>query len=465
MKQFIFCLLLVGLASTIFSAWICSLWDGQEDAYITFSYAKHIAQGKGFVASVGSKPSLGTTTPLFTLLLAVLAYIHIPPHIAGMWSGVFCHGLIAMLVVVLAKKFMSTWLALAAGIYWAVALAIFFRLGGMETPVQILLILLMALSEIHFQASKISAVLLALLLLCRPDSLLLLAVILAFWISNARTRPFILRNLFIMAVIILPWIIYALQTFGSIIPSSLISKFTIHMSGVVNLNSFMVDYFPFLMLLPVALLVCILGAIDLWPESYEFRPFLIWIPIYYFSFLVGQAPDFAWYYVPPLVFFPVIFNRGLINLTQLIPTAFKSTARWVCVILATGIWIYANLISTYGLRTSPHPERVHKTLALFLREYSNEQDLIAAGEVGMLSYYLDRRVVDLLGLTSPEVLKWSMKLDFASIIRHENPRFIMVGGYDPTRLGYHEIKRLPFVPGMDYLLYERDQSQSKAAFK
>lgn len=459
MKGSLLCILLVALASAICSAWISSLWDGQEDAYITCSYAKHIAQGRGFVASVGAKPSLGTTTPFFTLLLAAASYLGLKPHIATMWIGVVCHGLIAALLVLLARKFMNKWLALMAGIYWGVSLAIFFRLGGMETPVQILLILLLALFEVHSQASKISAVILGLLLLCRPDSLLIVAVIFAFWLFSSKARPFILRNLLIIALITMPWIIYALQTFGTIIPSSLISKFTIRQSGIINVESFVDEYFPFVNVLPFIFAICILGAVNLWRESHKFRPFLVWIPIYYVSFWLGNAPDFAWYYVPPLVFVPVILNRGLMTLAEQIPTARRSVAMPALVLITTAIWINANLVNTQGLRDSPHPERVHKTLGLFLHDYANAQDVIAAGEVGMLSYYSDRQVLDLLGLTSPEVLKWSVKKDYSGIIRHHNPRFVMVAGYDPSGLGYHEIKRLPF-GDLDYLIYEKDQPPS-----
>lgn len=456
MKLFVLTILLVGLISGIFSGWISSLWDGQEDSYITYSYAKHIAQGKGFVASVGSKPSLGTTTPLFTLLLAAFAYIGVEPHIASMWIGAFCHAVIAMLMVLLARRFMNPWLALASGIFWAFSLAIFFRIGGMETPIQIVLLVSLALSEIHSLASKSSAVILALLLFCRPDSVLIFVSVLAFWIFNDSCRTRVLRNLLIITLITLPWVIYALQTFGSIIPSSLVSKFTVHVSWTVNLNTFLNDYFPSVILPPFIVAIFILGSINLWRESYEFRPFLVWIPLYYVSFWAGRAPDFAWYYVPPLVFIPMIFIRGLLTLTNRIPSAFKSAAMSICILISLGIWLYANLICTYGLRATAHSVPVHKRLALYMRENANEQDLIAAKEVGMLSYYSKSRVVDLLGLTSPEVLKWSMRHDFEGIIRHYQPRFVIVGDMNVSGLGYHEIKRFPYLQGY-YLIYERNQ--------
>src|SRR3990170_6336850 len=43
-----------------------------DDAYITFRYARNLLAGNGFVFNPGERV-LGTTTPLYTLLLAALA--------------------------------------------------------------------------------------------------------------------------------------------------------------------------------------------------------------------------------------------------------------------------------------------------------------------------------------------------------------------------------------------------------
>ncbi|MCB0187901.1 MAG: hypothetical protein KDE31_26715, partial [Caldilineaceae bacterium] len=49
------------------------LWgDGQldvDDAFITYRYAENLATGQGFVYNAGER-LLGTSTPLYTLLLA-----------------------------------------------------------------------------------------------------------------------------------------------------------------------------------------------------------------------------------------------------------------------------------------------------------------------------------------------------------------------------------------------------------
>jgi hypothetical protein len=50
----------------------------QDDAYITYRYARNLANGLGFVYNPGES-ILGTTTPLYTLLLALITFTtHLP---------------------------------------------------------------------------------------------------------------------------------------------------------------------------------------------------------------------------------------------------------------------------------------------------------------------------------------------------------------------------------------------------
>ena len=48
-----------------------------DDSFITFRYVENIASGKGFVYNQGERV-LGTTTPLYTLLLALLVKLGLP---------------------------------------------------------------------------------------------------------------------------------------------------------------------------------------------------------------------------------------------------------------------------------------------------------------------------------------------------------------------------------------------------
>jgi hypothetical protein len=59
---------LTGLLYALFYAW------GYDDPYITYRYARNLADGHGFVYNLGER-TLSTTTPFYTLLLAGLSFI------------------------------------------------------------------------------------------------------------------------------------------------------------------------------------------------------------------------------------------------------------------------------------------------------------------------------------------------------------------------------------------------------
>ena len=149
--------------------WISSFWTGQEDAYITYSYAKRIASGDGFVFSKGDTPVLGTTTPLYTLILAVFAVLGCPPHVSSPIIGIVCHGFVAVVIFfIVLHIFNHRLLAVGASLFWSFSLAVFFRTGGMETPFYLLLLSIFTLVEVRQPMSSISAILLGLMLLTTP---------------------------------------------------------------------------------------------------------------------------------------------------------------------------------------------------------------------------------------------------------------------------------------------------------
>src|SRR5215831_17336610 len=62
-----------------------------EDAYITLRYADNLAAGRGFVYNPGEHV-LGTTTPLFTLLLALAAGLHLNAALIGKALNILADG-------------------------------------------------------------------------------------------------------------------------------------------------------------------------------------------------------------------------------------------------------------------------------------------------------------------------------------------------------------------------------------
>src|ERR1051325_10815082 len=64
----------------------------EEDFYITLRYVENIANGVGFVYNAGARV-LGTTTPLYTLALALLMKLGLDPLLWGKLLSIAAEGL------------------------------------------------------------------------------------------------------------------------------------------------------------------------------------------------------------------------------------------------------------------------------------------------------------------------------------------------------------------------------------
>ena len=123
-----------------------------DDAYITFRYARNILAGKGFVYNTGERV-LGTTTPLYTLLMAAESGLTgwrdtstgLPtgyPELALLTNAI-AGSTSTWLLYRLGKRLGNrTFVGIAVAACWAIHPAsVTFAIGGMETPVFVALIL------------------------------------------------------------------------------------------------------------------------------------------------------------------------------------------------------------------------------------------------------------------------------------------------------------------------------------
>jgi Gpi18-like mannosyltransferase len=143
-----------------------------DDAYITFRYARNIAEGVGFVYNPGQRV-LGTTTTLFAALMALIGFLtgsEAYPTFALIVSA-FADAATCALLFLLARRVTGSRAAGAVlGLLWAVApMSVTFAIGGMETSVFILL--MVATFWLYVAGrERLMAVTAALGVLTRPDA-------------------------------------------------------------------------------------------------------------------------------------------------------------------------------------------------------------------------------------------------------------------------------------------------------
>ena len=216
-----------------------------EDFLISLRYAENLAAGRGFVFNPGAHV-LGTTTPLYTLLLALAAWLHLHAVLTGKALNILADGGTCYLLArLLARPEIRQPVAglFAATLYAFSSTPINISISGMETAL-VTCVCLAAILAYIARRSLALYVLGALLFLLRIDGLLLFALLALGLALQERRIPW--RDLVLAVLLVLPWVIFAIVYFGSPIPTSFIAKITVYAHGVtpawVNKPAFVTQF-------------------------------------------------------------------------------------------------------------------------------------------------------------------------------------------------------------------------------
>jgi hypothetical protein len=147
-----------------------------DDAYITFRYARNLIEGQGLVYNPGERV-LGTTTPLFSLIMAGFGIVggeQTPYPWLALVVSAAADCLTCLLLLHLGRITSFEKAGLAAAFIWAIhPYAVTFAIGGMETS--LFVFLLMASGTAHAEKRRIPAALCAsLAFITRPDAAILI---------------------------------------------------------------------------------------------------------------------------------------------------------------------------------------------------------------------------------------------------------------------------------------------------
>ncbi|MBU0984882.1 MAG: hypothetical protein KKA42_13500, partial [candidate division Zixibacteria bacterium] len=148
-----------------------------DDAFITFRYAENIAGGVGYVYNAGEFVQ-GTTTPLFTFILALFAVFGLPMPTVALGVTLVCSGLTATVIYRYANALrMTRWAGLAAAAYIVFPRSLAADSGGMETA----LFSLLVITAFYFQYKRLDIYAIGMATLAtvtRPEGVLLLGLLL-----------------------------------------------------------------------------------------------------------------------------------------------------------------------------------------------------------------------------------------------------------------------------------------------
>ena len=410
-----------------------------DDTYITMVYARSIAQGRGFTFGLNDHPTLGTTTPFNTLILAALYALFPQADAAGVavalsvicwiatsWLWFLGGGILGLNRL---ERLFIALLVLIETTTWIAHL-------GMETWLFVFLLTLCVMA--YFRGALVlTGVLIGLLFLTRGEGILLAPLIGLHLLSQR--RGWLRRGLRIAlggAIVLLPWFVYAALTFGSIFPSTLAAKsaqvdlgftqpFVIYMAYVFvgewsNLGFVVVT--PWLLLFVGGLVYAIRA-----------RRKLLLLPAWALLFVVGygilRIPTYKWYALPVMYVVTVFAGLALAGIAPLVVRLAKSlkperTQQVGLIAACAALALIAAIILPKNIPNSPVGDwrhDVYHNLAEWLDSNTPPESSVAYVEIGLLGWYGQRRVVDLLGLTNPELIPAVKQGDFERAIEIAQP--------------------------------------------
>ena len=497
---------------TLFSALAAAAFAPfpRDDALITYQYATHIAAGHGFIYQLGDAPLLGTSAPLWALILALGARLHLAPATLAPLLGIAAHAACVPLAARLARRLGGS-APIAAAFTALFPPLVAIAASGMEAPVATALLLWAALATLDRRprAATLAAAALPLLRLDLVPLLLLLG--LAWRLRHGRWP---LRPALAAFALQLPWWLYASYTFGSPIPHTVAAKLAFY-SGAWPVGHILPEWF---LGDPARAVLTLLAAAGAWwaacrasvassasrsasvlaaspaaaspvaasvacVQSAFATPaaLAVWLlalmPFAYFLLLQlsGTFPH-EWYRTPPyplhfafvavalgaicsyLARFRVLRRRGL-----------RRRALIVAATLAAFLSSLALLPGTWSSRRAAtvHWRNAHGAAGAWLAAHARPDETVACGDIGLIGARLagHARLLDTVGLVSPAAVPYNRAHDYIGIYRDLRPEWAVIGTYGPLyraiitapafRAVYREVARFPYEAGIDYVIYRR----------
>jgi hypothetical protein len=425
-----------------------------EDFLITFRYAENIAGGRGFVYNVGEHV-LGSTTPLYTLFLALAAWCHLDAALVGKLLNIVADGLTCLLLYrLLAQPGIGRPTAglLAAALYAFGSTPISISISGMETSL-VTCAGLAAVTAYVQEKPRPLLLLSAVLFLLRIDTLLLTTLLIAG--VSIRMRRFPWPDLGLALLVVLPWLIFSFWYFGSPVPTSLVAKLTVYRGAMGAsradiLGAFATQFVNGSLQKGLSLLFLIGAADTIRRRDWSLGLPLLWLLLYYGTMLTSHVPAFGWYFLPPWPLYLALAALGLQRIGSFLAARVLSQHGASSAAIAphwrhagpaaVGLAIIAGIAHLRSIRqdvaaAQSLEDRVRMPIGLWFRDHAQPNERILLEPIGTIGYYAHRPILDMIGLVSPEVFpSYRTPIPIADIVRRLHPDWLCLRPNEAARL-------------------------------
>jgi arabinofuranosyltransferase len=408
-----------------------------DDAFITFRYAANIALGNGFVYSLGERV-LGTSTPLFTLLIAAFNLIGISSITTALLINLTAAGLTTVILYHWSQHLdLGRFATLPAVIYIVFPRSVICDIAGMETALFTLLItsgLYLLYTRKHLAAITVAS----LAAITRPEGWALLALVLAVTIFRDR------RQLLLKAIPVLliagNWLLFAYLYFGSIVPNSLTAKMALY-SGNEHFGSWQSLAITLGMNSPFGWIIWplfLLGLIFAFRKDRLLGIIALWCGAYLGALIVSGTHVFFWYPAPVYPTSFVFVTIAVVYLLLHMPIRNAAYTNWAPAVVSMLV-VVASLIHLTSRFDNLRYEMatyhdVHIAAADYLTQHARPNDRVLAEDIGYLGYYFRGIIIDRDGLVTPQAASYNRAGEYRRFADSTNAEWLFIDPDYPASL-------------------------------
>jgi arabinofuranosyltransferase len=434
---------------------IGSLGFPLDDSWIHAQFARNVATGHGFTFTGGQWVS-GSTAPAWTIGLAA-GYLILRNIVAAAYVlGLICQLAAGYYGFRIAELFGSPRpvAALAGTVVGVTPVITWGAVSDMEVPLAATLVLAGLYHHFRLRAERgwrrhAGMALLGASALARPESLAVVVVVLVSTLFNrealaARAARITLGAL-VAAIAFLPVVIFSYLTSGRPLPTTFYAKSGPGIVRAIETGDAAMAQTNLLTFGPRA-------VHNFWLTLVDQFGWGAWLLLPAFLAGVVAAPSRTFSLTVLAIYLVVPFAMGITAPQRLKPENVRYTAQLVALAppliaaamshllrgMAPASLLVVGLLAVLtGLRTvdrAPEYARsvkniqdLHVRAGLWIGGHLPEDAVVAANDVGAIAYFSQRRILDLEGLVSPEVLAYRRFADRGiRVVRDMRPDYIVI---------------------------------------
>lgn len=404
-----------------------------DDPWIHLTFAKNLVQYQSFSYFKNDMVTAGSTSPLYTLILAGFYIVFKNEMILS-----YALGLIFLIVSTIFFLKISL-LDFSKETIYAILISVilisdkwinFISVSGMETTMFILVLLLT--TYFYKKRNAVAfAVFFALILWTRPDGIAFIGALaidyfICIYLSKSDNEMILFSKKEFLKIGIIIASLFAiyfgmnLYLSGSLLPNTYNAKLAYYSPEFRSRGDFFKNevwnYFTTgsYGIVMVGFLAGILFSIsNLFKKRYDARLLyiaFIFALVFIYWYKLPYAHRFGRYMMPLIPFFILTSGLGFRDLFKLAGKYFNSrsvaigsTILVLTITLIFSVKNYFGNISSYAFECKYINDRQVEA-AKWIKENTKEEDIIATHDVGAIGFYSDRKIIDIAGLVTPELI-------------------------------------------------------------